>query len=339
MEMVVITGGALIVEEMHDDNTGFLFPILKMEDIDYKELIGGRGLRYLTGATKMALVTTTMAKENAKIEDIISERCGIVVATNFSSIATIVDFDKETITEGPRAVSAMQSPNLVLNATAAKLGMHFDITGFNTTISTGRVSSLDAVDYACNMIHNEEVDMVIVTGVEEMSAELRKWLLETSNMSAEELEQVRQLSGTIILETISHAEKRGARIYGQILDSCSTINGNYLINGGKALDDFEEYSYMISQLVDNPDEIKNICVSDNRLDGKNVYEEEYIKNNFSHAKIISAYDVFGGELIGATGVAQIMYSLQKFGDGKGIVFCNDWTGNFRALLLQKSEVG
>ncbi len=338
MEMVVITGGALIVEELHDENGEFLFPILKMEDANYKELIGGRGLRYMTDATKMSLVTTKMAKENAQIEESIPERCGIVVATNFSSMAPIVDFDKTTLIEGPRAVSAMQGPNLVLNATASKLGIHFNVTGFNTTISTGRVAALDSIEYAYNMIQKDEVDVVIVTGVEEMNDKFKQWLLDANIMGGEELHQLKQLAGTIILESKSHAEKRGAKIYGQVLDFCSTFNGNYLVNGGNDLDDREEYDFMTNQLVENNEEVKNICISDNRLDEKNRFEMEYIKKNFANAKIISSYDTFGGELMGATGVAQIIYSLQNFEEGAGIIFCNDWTGNLRGLLLQKAVI-
>lgn len=33
-----------------------------------------------------------MAKENAKVEDLVPERSGVVVATNLSSMSTIVDF-------------------------------------------------------------------------------------------------------------------------------------------------------------------------------------------------------------------------------------------------------
>ncbi|CAM2844069.1 hypothetical protein ACGCYP_06790 [Streptococcus mutans] len=50
------------------------------------------GLRYLTEATPMALVAAKMAKENAKVEDLVPERSGVVVATNLSSMSTIVDF-------------------------------------------------------------------------------------------------------------------------------------------------------------------------------------------------------------------------------------------------------
>lgn len=337
METVVITGGALIAEEIHDDNGGFLFPVLKLKAADYKELIGGRGLRYLTEATKMALVTTKMAKENAGIEEMIPERCGIVVATNFSSMATIIDFDKATLTEGPRAVSAMQGPNLVLNATAAKLGIHFNITGFNTTISTGRVAMQDSMEYAYHMIQKGEADMVLITGVEEMTDEYKQWLQETNIMEKEVLAELKQFSGSIILEAESHAKARGARIYGRILDFCSTFNGNYLINGGNETDEYEEYDFMTKQLGEC--EIKSICVSDNRLDGKSEYEAEYIKTHFANIKMVSSYDAFGGELLGATGAAQILYSLQNFNEGNGIIFCNDWTGNIRGLLIQKTVTG
>ena len=39
---VVVTGGALIAEEIKNDSKDFSFPMLKLQDVDYKEMIGGR---------------------------------------------------------------------------------------------------------------------------------------------------------------------------------------------------------------------------------------------------------------------------------------------------------
>lgn len=338
METVVITGGSLIADKMPDNHENYLFPVLKLENADYRQLIGGRGLRYLTDATKMALVTTRMLKEHAKVEEFLPERCGIVVATNFSSLAAIKDFDMATLTEGPRAVSAMQGPNLVLNATAAMLGIHHNITGFNATISSGRTASFDAVEYAYEMIQKKEVDMVIVTGVEEIKEECKDYLLDMRLRGVTDFSQLKHFSGTILLESETHAEKRGAKIYGRVLNFCSAFNSNYLINGGNPADEKEEYDYMAQTLANDFNEIKNICISTNCLVEKDQQELEYIDENFAHAKIVSTYHAFGGELLGATGIAQILHGLHTFEPGKGIILCSDWTGNFRSLLLEKNAM-
>lgn len=336
METVVITGGSLIADQMPDSHENYLFPVLKLENADYRQLIGGKGLRYLTDATKMALVTTKMLKEHAKVEEFLPERCGIVVATNFSSLAAIIDFDMATLTEGPRAVSAMQGPNLVMNATAAMLGIHHNITGFNTTISSGRVASFDALEYAYEMIQKKEVDMVLVTGVEEIKEECKDCLLDMRLRGVADFSQLKQFGGTVLLESETHAEKRGAKIYGRVLNFCSAFNGNYLITGGNPADEAEEYNYMAHTLANDFGEVKNICISTDCLEENGQQELKYSKENFGHAKIISTYSEFGGELLGATCVAQILHGLHTFEPGKGIVFCSDWTGNFRSLLLEKT---
>ncbi|EHJ52818.1 beta-ketoacyl synthase N-terminal-like domain-containing protein [Streptococcus macacae] len=334
METVVITGGSLVTEEINYDKD-FLFPVLKLENANYKELIGGRGLRYLTDATKMSLVAAKMAKENAQIEEFIPERSGVVVATNFSSMSTIVDFDKLTLAEGPRSVGAMQGPNLVLNATAAKLGIHFNISGFNTTISTGRVAALDALEYAYHMIQKREVDLVIVTGVEEFTPAYKQWLAETHIMSADQIAQLRQLGGTIILESQSHAKARGAKIYGQILKFCSTFDSHFLVKNTnkKNENNYEEYHYLMTELSENTEEYMSICIADNHLMEDHQDEIDYFQRNFKQTEILPIYDVFGGELFGSTGIAQILYSLQKFQEEKGAILCNDWSGNFKGLSL------
>ncbi|MDR2023778.1 MAG: hypothetical protein LBQ71_11175 [Hungatella sp.] len=338
METVVITGGSLIADKIPDNHENYLFPVLKLENVDYRQLIGGKGLRYLTDATKMALVTTNMLKEQTKVEEFCSERCGIVVATNFSSLAAIIDFDMAALTEGPRAVSAMQGPNLVLNATAAALGIHHNITGFNTTISSGRVASMDALEYAYEMIQKKEVDMVIVTGVEEIKKECKECFIDMNLMGITDFSQLKSFSGTVLLEAETHAMKRGAKIYGRVLKFSSGFNSNYLINGGNHTDGREEYTYMAEALSNDFHEIKNICISPYCMITEDQYELEFINDNFTNAKLISTYHVFGGELMGASGIAQMLHSLHTFEPGKGIIFCNDWTGNFRSLLLEKMAV-
>ena len=78
----------------------------------------------------------------------------------------------------------------MLNATAAKLGIHFNITGFNTTISTGRVASLDALEYAYHMIQKQEVDLVIMTGVEEWTPTYKKMVGRNESYECRAIESI-----------------------------------------------------------------------------------------------------------------------------------------------------
>ena len=99
-----------------------------------------------------------------------------------------------------------------------------------------------------------------------------------------------------------------------------------------------EYSYLIDDLAKDRDKISTVCVADSYLDTSHQERDTYFRKCFEQAELIAIGDVFGGDLFGSTGVAQVLCSLQKFQEGNGLIFCHDESGNFRGLLLKSSQL-
>jgi 3-oxoacyl-[acyl-carrier-protein] synthase II len=114
-----------------------------------------------------------LALNDAKIEvtENNSHSIGVAVGTTFGSLHSISQFDRVGITEGPKSVNPSHFPNTVLNSPASQVSIRYKIKGFNTTVSTGFCSGLDAVSYAVDLIALGRADMVLAGGVEELCEE------------------------------------------------------------------------------------------------------------------------------------------------------------------------
>lgn len=209
-----------------------------------QEIIGKNNIRNLDRTTLFSLCATKLAIENSNYS-INEENCrdiGVVLGSAMGSIASISNFDKTAITEGPKAVNPALFPNTVINSPASQIAIRFNLKGCNATISSGFNSSMDAIDYAINVIQFKRVKAVVVGGVEELCEQTFKGFYKSRYLSpyGKNSEEImapfdKRRNGTVlgegatvfVLESLSSALKREAKIYGEIasLESAGFHNG------------------------------------------------------------------------------------------------------------------
>lgn len=201
-----------------------------------EEFLGEKGLRTFDRATKLVLSAAKLALDDGgfkyPLDEDLSQRTGVALGCTLGSVWSISEFDKEGLREGPRAVNPALFPNTVINAPASQISIKFNIKGFNTTMSTGFAASLDAIDYAVNFIKMYDYDVVLSGGVEELCEQTFKGFHKIGHLagSREGKDEVncpfdKRRNGIalgegaciLILEEMTHALKRGANIYAEIL--------------------------------------------------------------------------------------------------------------------------
>ena len=133
--------------------------------------LGSKGLKSLDRTARLLCSAAKLAIEDAKItinykntDDI-----GVCTGTTLSSLWNIAEFDKGIIKDGPLFSDASLFPGTVVNAASSQVSIRFNIQGFNTTVSTGYTSSLDALKYAVDFIRLGRIKTVLVGGVESLS--------------------------------------------------------------------------------------------------------------------------------------------------------------------------
>jgi 3-oxoacyl-[acyl-carrier-protein] synthase II len=133
--------------------------------------LGSKGLKSLDRSARLLCSAAKLAIEDAKltINYKNTDDIGVCTGTTFSSLWNFAEFIKETIKEGPLFTDASLFPGTVVNAASSQVSIRFNIQGFNTTVSTGYTSGLDALKYAIDFIKLGRIKAVLVGGVESLS--------------------------------------------------------------------------------------------------------------------------------------------------------------------------
>ncbi len=198
-----------------------------MRDFRPEDILGAKGLRLLDRTTRLALCATALALDDARLHVGDGSRVGVVLGSFMGGIESRYGFNVDVIRDGPRGVNPAHFPATVLNAPASQVSIRFGIRGFNTTISTGFTSSLEALECGARAVSSGRVDVALAGGAEELSRFLflgfsRMGFLSPGREGGEELSAPfdRRRNGAVlgegaavlVLEPVDAALARGARI-------------------------------------------------------------------------------------------------------------------------------
>ncbi len=305
----------------------------EVSDFDPTKYVGTKGLRTLDRSTKLLISAARMAIDDSgfKITDENTDDVGVSVGTTLGSLKSISDFDYVTLTEGPRYTNPALFPNTVINSPASQVSIWNNIQGFNTTISTGFTSSIDAMSYAYDFIMMDRIKVVYTGSVEELCMQTYYGFYALKFLSgSKEGESFincpfdKRRNGVtfgegaclIAFEDYDHAKARGARMYCEVLGF------------GYYFDPFRVNRYnprgigvkaAIREALKNaqvePHEIDYICANANSTVAADKIETEAIKEVFGeHAyKIpISAVKSMTGECYSLSGSLAVAASVGAF---------------------------
>ena len=208
----------------------------EIKDFNPEAILGQKGLRNMDRSTKFALAAAKLALDDAGIENPIPEEktdeFGVSLGSTMGSVWSISEFDKDALRDGPRSVNPALFPNTVINSPASQISIRFNIQGFNSTVSTGFCSSLDAIYYAMNMISLYDYKVVLTGGVEELCEQTYKGFYKIGHLAGSRAGKAeigcpfdKRRNGIIFgegaaifaVEELEHAKSRGAKIYAELL--------------------------------------------------------------------------------------------------------------------------
>ncbi|MEE3332643.1 MAG: beta-ketoacyl-ACP synthase II [Ruminococcus sp.] len=188
-----------------------------------------------------AYIAAEEALNQANLE-IDPERTGIVMGTAMSGISTIA-FTQEALTGashkkvGPRFI-----PKILGNIAAANISIAHNIQGPSYTVSTACSSGGDAINQSAMLIHAGKADVMLAVGAESAHCPIFIYSLANAKALSRNNDDPKHASrpfdekrdgfvigeggGALVLETESHAKKRGAKIIGELL-ACGNTSDAY----------------------------------------------------------------------------------------------------------------
>lgn len=168
MTNVVITGSGQVRETAPPDaEPGAWF--------DPVPLLGKRGWKYLTHATRFLLGATHLAIEDAKLDPagFPDETMGVVVGTNFASVRVHTRIAGLVMSEGLEAVSPAVAPNFSVNIPASSISMRYGMRAFNITLTNPMVAGLESVLTLSTAIRRGRARIGVAGATEERPPNLR----------------------------------------------------------------------------------------------------------------------------------------------------------------------
>ncbi len=188
-----------------------------------------RFVQFAVAASKLALKDSGLViGENAD-----AERVGVSVGSGIGGLGTWEDQHNALIEKGPKRVSPFFIPMMIANMGSGQVSISLGAKGPNTSPVTACATGSHAIGDSFRMIQRGDADAMICGGAEAtirpigMAGFCSMRAMSTRNDEPEKASRpfdtdrdgfvMGEGSGVLILESLEHALKRGARIYGEVI--------------------------------------------------------------------------------------------------------------------------
>lgn len=188
-----------------------------------------RFVQFAVAASKLALKDSGLViGENAD-----AGRVGVSVGSGIGGLGTWEDQHHTLIEKGPKRVSPFFIPMMIANMASGQVSISLGAKGPNSSPVTACATGSHAIGDSYRMIQRGDADAMICGGAEAtirpigMAGFCSMRAMSTRNDEPEKASRpfdterdgfvMGEGSGVVILESLDHALKRGARIYGEVI--------------------------------------------------------------------------------------------------------------------------
>ena len=179
---------------------------------------------YLDRNSELLLAATGMALRHAGIDTtkLTPERAGILVGTAWAGEDTMAAFFADYVQKGPRLVKPFLFQHTYFNTAISLAAMEWSLRGVHQSFASGRVAAGQAIVEACDLLVDNEADVILAGGSEALGPMLFRtlaaqgWLKPAGDAAAPGLVPG-EAGAMLVLERQSSAAARGAKVLGTIL--------------------------------------------------------------------------------------------------------------------------
>lgn len=208
------------------------------------EVLTPQECKRLDPSSQFALVAGREAWADAGAPEVAPERLAVEFATGIGGVWTLLDAYDTLREKGPRRVMPMTVPMLMPNGPAAAIGMDIAARGGVRTAVSACASSTEAIANAITRLNSGEIDIVVAGGAEAaihplpIAAFAAMHALSRRNddpaTASRPYDTTRdgfvmgEGAGAVVLETLEHAQKRGAKIYAELVGGAVTSDAHHI---------------------------------------------------------------------------------------------------------------
>jgi 3-oxoacyl-[acyl-carrier-protein] synthase II len=218
----------------------------EVKGFDPLKVIEKKELKKLDLFIQYAIAAGVEAVESAKIDfsQVDPTRAGALVGSGIGGILSILEWHKVLLEKGPSRVSPFFVPSLIVNMASGQLSIRYKLKGPNSSVVTACATGNHAIGDAFRIIQRGEADLMVAGGSEAIIDELPiGGFAQMKALSTRNDEPTRasrpfdadrdgfvpgEGAGIVVLESLEHARRRGARIHAEIIGYGMTADAYHM---------------------------------------------------------------------------------------------------------------
>ena len=269
----------------------------------------------------------TQAGLEGKVPD--PDRVGVVIGSGIGGMQTYEDNCKAFVTKGPDRVSPFFVPMFIPDIAAGLVSIRYGLKGPNYATVSACASSAHAIGDSFNLIRHGQADAMVTGGAEAaitgltVAAFSNMKALSSRNDSPETASRpfdadrdgfvLGDGGAIVVLESLEHAERRGARILGEVLGYGSSGDAYHITSPAENGEGAQRA--MRACLADgkiDPKDVGYINAHGTSTEQGDIAETQAVKAVFGEQArklIFGSTKSMTGHLLGAAGALEFGVSL------------------------------
>lgn len=311
----------------------------EVKDFDPVEFMDRKEARRTDRFAQFALAVAQQAMRQAGLEDALDsidrDRAGVIIGSGIGGIATFEDQARTLLERGPQRISPFFVPMFISDIAAGLVSMRYGLRGPNYATVSACASSAHAVGDAFRIVQRGDADVMVVGGTEAtvtpltMAGFAAMRALSTRNDSPETASRpfdktrdgfvLGEGAGCLILESLEHAQARGATILGEIVGVGMTADAHHLT--APAPEGAGAQLAMRNALADaglEPTDVDYINAHGTSTPANDLNETLAVKavfGDYARELVMGSTKSMTGHLLGAAGAVESVISLLVCGAG------------------------
>ena len=320
------------------DSTGHATHIAgELKNFDALSFVSKKDLRkfddfiiYALAATEMAIADSGLVIDGKNAEQV-----GVIIGSAIGGLATIETAKETLLHGGPRKISPFTIPAVLSNLGAGHVSIRFGAKGPISCTVTACSSGTSAIGDAIRVISGNYADVMIAGGVDATISPLciagfnAMKAISVRNDQPEKASRpfdrdrdgfvIGEGCGIVILEELTSALNRGARIYAEVVGYGSTSDAYHMVMPSPEHEGAARC--MVAALNDahlSPGDIDYINAHGTSTPPNDLYETQAIKKTFGEHAVklaISSTKSMTGHLLGASGGVEAIFTALSIHEG------------------------
>lgn len=261
------------------------------------------------------------------------ERTGVLVGSGIGGLDEISHWSVVLHEKGPSRVGPFFVPSALINLASGHISIRHGFTGPNLSVVTACSTGAHAIGEAAKMIRAGQADIVVAGGGEAAVCPIgvagfsaMKALSTNFNDHPEKASRpwdkqrdgfvIGEGAGVVVLESLEHAQKRGAKIYAELLGY--GMSGDAYHMAAPREDGDGAFRCMKAALKDarlEPHQLQYINAHGTSTPTGDIAELQAIERLFPEKTVVSSTKSSIGHLLGAAGSVEAIFSMLTMNTG------------------------